>query len=147
MRYLKRELKQGESSDDQLSLGLDESAGEVEMLRARATLDLAAALDDELEQRGGTRLLSEVELPLIDNLLAMEIVGIGVDTGFLEQLESEFADQVRQAAADAYEVIGKEINLGSPKQLQVVLFDELDMPKTKRTKTGWTTDALSLIHI
>ena len=48
------------------------------------------------------------------------------------------------AAESAYEVIGKQINLGSPKQLQVVLFDELDMPKTKRTKTGYTTDADAL---
>ena len=145
VRYLKRELKQGGADDGQLSLGLDDqSAGEAEMLQARAVLDLAAALDDELEERGGTSLLSEVELPLIDSLLAMEIVGIGVDQELLESLESGFADQVREAAADAYEVIGKEINLGSPKQLQVVLFDELDMPKTKRTKTGYTTDADAL---
>jgi DNA polymerase-1 len=59
-------------------------------------------------------------------------------------LEEEFADQVRAAAEEAYAVIGKEINLGSPKQLQVVLFDELGMPKTKRTKTGYTTDADAL---
>ena len=56
----------------------------------------------------------------------------------------EFAAEVRDAAEEAYAVIGKEINLGSPKQLQVVLFDELGMPKTKRTKTGYTTDADAL---
>ncbi|MGH3359704.1 MAG: DNA polymerase, partial [Nocardioidaceae bacterium] len=61
-----------------------------------------------------------------------------------EQLESEFAGQVRDAAEEAYAVIDKQINLGSPKQLQVVLFDELGMPKTKRTKTGYTTDADAL---
>src|SRR3712207_9305946 len=59
-------------------------------------------------------------------------------------LESEFAAKVNQAASDAYGVLGKQINLGSPKQLQVVLFDELGMPKTKRTKTGYTTDADAL---
>ena len=74
----------------------------------------------------------------------MEQTGIAVDIDYLEGLESEFGDQVKAAAADAYDVIGKEINLGSPKQLQVVLFDELDMPKTKRTKTGYTTDADAL---
>ena len=74
----------------------------------------------------------------------MEQIGIAVDTDHLEQLESHFAAEVRQAADEAYAVIGKEINLGSPKQLQVVLFDELDMPKTKRTKTGYTTDADAL---
>ena len=51
---------------------------------------------------------------------------------------------VKDAADEAFAVIGKEINLGSPKQLQVVLFDELGMPKTKRTKTGYTTDADAL---
>ncbi|WP_028645646.1 DNA polymerase I [Nocardioides sp. URHA0020] len=145
VRYLKRELKQGATDDGQLSLGLeDESAGEVEMLHARAVLDLAAALDEELEERGGTALLNDVELPLVDLLAQLEQTGIAVDVEHLESLESHFAAEVRTAAEDAYSVIGKEINLGSPKQLQVVLFDELDMPKTKRTKTGYTTDADAL---
>jgi DNA polymerase-1 len=146
VRYLKRELKQGGTDDGQLSLeGLaDEAAGEVEMLHARAVLDLAAALDEELEERGGTALLHDVELPLVELLATMERTGIAVDTDQLEALESHFAAEVRGAAEEAYAVIGKEINLGSPKQLQVVLFDELDMPKTKRTKTGYTTDADAL---
>lgn len=146
VRYLKRELKQGGADDGQLSLdGLeDENAGEVEMLHARAVLDLAAALDEELEERGGTRLLNDIELPLVDLLAKMEQTGIAVDTDHLEALEGHFATEVRTAAEEAYAVIGKEINLGSPKQLQVVLFDELDMPKTKRTKTGYTTDADAL---
>lgn len=145
VRYLKRELKQGGADDGQLSLGLeDEATGEVEMLHARAVLDLAAALDDELEERGGTRLLAEVELPLVDLLAEMERTGIAVDVDHLQSLEQHFAAEVRKAADDAYAVIGKEINLGSPKQLQVVLFDELGMPKTKRTKTGYTTDADAL---
>jgi DNA polymerase-1 len=146
VRYLKRELKQGAADDGQLSLdGLDDgNAGEVEMLHARAVLDLAAALDEELEERGGTRLLNDIELPLVDLLAKMEQTGIAVDTDHLESLESHFATEVRTAAEEAFAVIGKEINLGSPKQLQVVLFDELDMPKTKRTKTGYTTDADAL---
>ncbi|MDI6908824.1 DNA polymerase I [Nocardioides sp.] len=150
VRYLKRELKQGDADDGQLSLdGLDDAtsgqrAGEVEMLHARAVLDLAAALDDELEERGGTRLLNDVELPLVDLLVKMEQTGIAVDTDHLEALEGHFAAEVRDAAEQAFAVIGKEINLGSPKQLQAVLFDELGMPKTKRTKTGYTTDADAL---
>ena len=95
------------------------------MLHASAVLDLAAALDDELADRGGTGLLADVELPLIDVLARMEQVGIAVDHELLEELEEGFADRVRDAAEAAYAVIGKEINLGSPKQLQVVLFDEL----------------------
>jgi DNA polymerase-1 len=74
----------------------------------------------------------------------MERTGIAVDVEHLESLESEFDTTVSSAAAQAYEVLGKQINLGSPKQLQVVLFDELGMPKTRRTKSGYTTDAEAL---
>ena len=146
LRYLKRELRQDTGDADQLTLdALDDSgASDIAMLTAKAVLDLAAALDDAVEEHGGTQLLADVELPLIGTLVRMEQTGVAVDTGYLEGLESEFGDQVRAAAQDAYDVIGKEINLGSPKQLQVVLFDELDMPKTKRTKTGYTTDADAL---
>jgi len=147
LRYLKRELKQGSTDDDQLSLdGLEGGgdAADTSMLQARAVLDLADTLDGEIEQTGGTALLADVELPLVDLLAALEQTGIAVDTDHLETLEAHFASEVRDAAGEAFRVIGKEINLGSPKQLQVVLFDELGMPKTKRTKTGYTTDADAL---
>ncbi|WP_372733432.1 DNA polymerase I [Nocardioides sp.] len=147
VRYLKRELKQGAVDDGQLSLDMGEGAGgsgETEMLHARAVLDLAAALDEELADRGGTRLLTEIELPLVQLLARMEQTGIAVDGDHLQNLEAHFAAEVKLAAEAAFAVIGKEINLGSPKQLQVVLFDELGMPKTKRTKTGYTTDADAL---
>jgi DNA polymerase-1 len=149
LRYLKRELKQGAGDDgpDEMLFD-DETTGggvaDTAMLHARAVLDLADTLDGEIEKTGGARLLAEVELPLIDLLASMEQTGIAVDIDHLESLESHFASEVRDAAAEAFRVIGKEINLGSPKQLQVVLFDELGMPKTKRTKTGYTTDADAL---
>ncbi len=114
------------------------------MVQARAVVDLAAALDDEIEDRGGTRLLQQVELPLQRTLARMERTGIAVDTDHLQALESQFGAVVDDAAQAAYDVLGKEINLGSPKQLQVVLFDELGMPKTRRTRTGYTTDADAL---
>jgi DNA polymerase I len=114
------------------------------MMQASAVAELASALDAELAERGGSELLAEVELPLQGVLADLETAGIAVDHDALAALEAEFGAQVKQAAQDAYSVIGKEINLGSPKQLQVVLFDELGMPKTKRTKTGYTTDADAL---
>jgi DNA polymerase-1 len=120
------------------------SAADSAMLHARAVVDLADALDAEIEERGGKQLLADVELPLIDLLALMEQTGIAVDIDHLQSLAAHFAGEVKRAAEDAFSVIGKEINLGSPKQLQVVLFDELEMPKTKRTKTGYTTDADAL---
>ena len=147
VRYLKRELKvEAQSDEGQLtfdSVG-ESTAGDTAMLHAWTVLELAAALDEELEERGGTRLLTEVELPLVHVLADLERIGVAVDAEQLEALESHFAGEVKKAADEAFDVIGKEINLGSPKQLQVVLFDELNMPKTKRTKTGYTTDADAL---
>ncbi len=146
LRYLHRELKSDDASSDQLSFDLDgdSAASQESMLKAHAVVDLASALDTELDTRGGSALLADVELPLVDVLAGMEQTGIAVDVEHLSSLEAQFAGQVKQAADDAYAVIGKPINLGSPKQLQGVLFDELAMPKTKRTKTGYTTDAEAL---
>ncbi len=152
LRYLKRELRQGSADSDieqgQLSFdsieGADTGAADSAMLQARAVLDLAEALDAAIDEHGGAQLLADVELPLVHLLAQMERTGIAVDTDHLRSLEAHFAGEVKKAAEEAFAVIGKEINLGSPKQLQVVLFDELDMPKTKRTKTGYTTDADAL---
>ncbi|WP_231949815.1 DNA polymerase I [Alloactinosynnema sp. L-07] len=150
LRYLKRELRvEDGDGEQQLSLldeeGDDErklAAGEI--LRARAIAELADALDTALRDAGQYSLLGEMELPLLQVLAELEAVGIAVDTEKLGTLESHFANRVREAEQAAFQVIGKEINLGSPKQLQVVLFDELAMPKTKKTKTGYTTDAEAL---
>ncbi|MCW2791456.1 MAG: polA, partial [Nocardioides sp.] len=149
LRYLKRELKGATADDGQGQLAFDDLEGDggtadTAMLHARAVLDLADAIDVELEERGGTRLLAEVELPLVHLLATMEQTGIAVDVDLLEDLQSGFDAEVRTAAQQAYDAIGREVNLGSPKQLQVVLFDELNLPKTKRTKTGYTTDADAL---
>jgi DNA polymerase I len=144
LRYLRRELL-SDADGGQLTLDVDEGASaEAGMVRARAAVDLAEVLEAEVDKRGGAALMGEVELPLVDVLADMERTGIAVEDDVLAVLEEEFADHVRSAAEEAYAIIGKQINLGSPKQLQVVLFDELGMPKTKRTKTGYTTDAESL---
>ena len=73
-----------------------------------------------------------------------ERAGIAVDTDIFEGLRSEFDERVTRAQEAAWEAAGEKINLSSPKQLQGVLFDKLDMPKTRRTKSGYTTDADAL---
>ena len=152
-RYLKRELRVDAAAaaeptvQDALDFGddpVDEAARQSAMVRARAVIDLADALDTAVDERGGTALHHDVELPLVRTLARMEQIGIAIDVALLEALESDFDSQVRRAAEAAYQALGKEINLGSPKQLQVALFDELGMPKTRRTKSGWTTDADAL---
>jgi DNA polymerase-1 len=149
LRYLHRELRVEAPADGQLALDGLGPQGELEqnlMLRARATLDLSDALDAELTREGDAtlRLLAEVEQPLAYVLAGMERVGIAADTHYLSDLEAHFAAEVKAAAQAAYGVVGREFNLGSPKQLQEILFTELGLPKTRRIKSGYTTDADAL---
>jgi DNA polymerase-1 len=147
LRYLRRELRaEGAAETGQLSLdGSTESdAAQAEMVRARAVVDLAEALEDDLDRRGGSRLLREVELPLTTLLAEMERTGIAADVDWLAELEARFAGEVKRVADEAYSCVGREFNPGSPKQLQEILFVELQLPKTKKIKTGYTTDADAL---
>jgi DNA polymerase-1 len=154
LRYLRRELR-GESvveESGQLTLegGEDEAdaaIAQTEAVRARAIADLARALDDDIDRRGSGPLLRDVELPLTFVLARMEEAGIGADLDYLVGLQAEFAAQVKAVEQDAYASAGREFNLGSPKQLQQILFDELKLPKTKRIKTGYTTDADALLWL
>src|SRR5674536_211496 len=77
----------------------------------------------------------------------MEQRGIAADTDYLTELETSFDAQVQTAALEAYDVIGRDVNLGSPKQLQEVLFDQLGMPTPKKIKTVYTTDAAALADL
>jgi DNA polymerase I len=154
LRYLQRELRIEGADVLQPTLdglGDEHVVEENLMLRARATLDLVAAIDAELNrdasadgEQAARRLLSEVEQPLSTVLAAMERTGIAADTEYLSDLESHFAAEVKSAAQAAHAVVGREFNLGSPKQLQEILFGELGLPKTKRIKSGYTTDADAL---
>ena len=146
-RFLGRELATPDSQQQQLALatpGADNEEADRLGIAAQAVRDLANELHDRLADRDGLTLLTDVEQPLAAVLAAMEEVGIAVDLDRLRSLEAEFADQVRAAEAEAHELAGREFNLGSPKQLQEILFVERGLPKTKKIKTGYTTDAEAL---
>ncbi|WP_018155762.1 DNA polymerase I [Demetria terragena] len=151
LRYLKRELADPEpGGQGMLDLGDTGTPAEAQraMEEAEAVRELAAQLDTALEETGGAGLLRDIELPLVSVLAQMESMGIAVDTEAMERLESDYSDGVRAAQQDAFAAIdGEEINLGSPKQLQTVLFDQLMLPKTRKTKTGYTTDADALTDL
>ncbi|NYG08354.1 DNA polymerase-1 [Phycicoccus badiiscoriae] len=148
LRHLGRELRAETDTSGQglLDFGDEGDAGAQDaMVRARAVLDLAGSLAEQLEATGGTSLQQDVELPLEQVLAGMERTGIAADVDVMTGLEADFAAKVREAQQDAYDAVGgDQINLGSPKQLQVVLFETLGLPKTRRTKTGYTTDADAL---
>jgi DNA polymerase I len=151
LRYLHRELRAvgAEVETGQLTLdgGLDEAdnaVAEVETIHAAAIRDLADAFDVDLEARGARQLLAEMELPLTFVLADIEAIGIAVDRDRLLDLQSELGAAVATVEQEAHTVVGRPFNLGSPKQLQEILFDQFELPKTKRIKTGFTTDADAL---
>ncbi|MEV5378744.1 DNA polymerase I [Streptomyces nondiastaticus] len=145
VEYLGRELATAAAGDGQLAFGADEQAeADALMGRARTVLDLGAAFTTRLQEVGAAELMRNVELPTSALLARMERAGIAADRGWLERMEQQFAAAVQQAVQEAHAAVGHEFNLGSPKQLQEVLFGELGLPKTKKTKTGYTTDADAL---
>lgn len=105
--------------------------------------DAAATVLAESERE----VLTDIELPSIPVLAAMELRGVAVDQAALGALSAELGERASEFATQAYAEIGREVNLGSPKQLQEVLFDQLGMPKTRATKTGYTTDAAALADL
>ncbi len=99
---------------------------------------------EEVEAKGGKRALEEIEMPLVPVLVRMQVNGVAVAVGLLERMSQELGDQMSRVEADVYEVLGHQFNLNSSQQLGDVLFKELRLPITKRTKTGYTTDAKAL---
>lgn len=145
VEYLGRELATAAAGDGQLAFGADEQAeADALMGRARTVLDLGDAFAGRVKEVGAADLLTDVELPTSAVLSDLERSGIAADRGWLERMEQQFAAAVQQAVTEAHAAAGREFNLGSPKQLQEVLFGELGLPKTKKTKTGYTTDADAL---
>ena len=112
--------------------------------RAAALLPLQAVLDEQMAARDAAGLFTDLEMPVAATLTVMEDAGIAVDDAVLQARQTELDARVTHAAEGAYAAAGRELNLSSPKQLQAVLFDELKMPKTRKTKTGYTTDADAL---
>ena len=151
VRLLGREIQAAQAQAAQGTLDFaadDDEEARTAMSRAAAVAEITPELAEQVAAAGGSDLLRDIELPLVRVLADMERAGIAVDDTSLAQLEAGFAGKVADAQADAWAAIDDEqINLGSPKQLQVVLFDTLSMPKTKRTKTGWTTDAEALADL
>ncbi|WNI14015.1 DNA polymerase I [Corynebacterium sp. Z-1] len=134
-RHLQRQLNLG---GDQLSLLGDTSLVDA----AAAVLELAEELSTQLRGIDSYDLYADLELPLVSILAEMEHAGIAVDVDVLEGQLKDFAAKVTQVEEEARQLVDEpSLNLSSPKQLSVVLFDKLGLPKTKKTKTGYSTAA------
>ncbi len=110
-------------------------------LEALSAIAVREPLEKRLAEVGLERLFREVELPLIPVLARMEAVGVALDLDALAVLDRDFSAETSRLEQEIYIDVGHEFNLGSPKQLEQILFFELNLPKGKRTKTGYSTDA------
>lgn len=140
-RYLGEKLPEADPS--QL---VPETEGATPGQLAWFTLRVSGALRDELASPVAA-LLHDIELPTLGALADMELAGVAVSHEKLSAFSAELAARAEAIAQDAYAAIGREVNLGSPKQLQEVLFEELQLPKTRKTKTGYSTDAAVLADL
>ena len=127
-------------------LSADTGAEEQTMARRAAAEALTSvfmvpALEQELAEGGLANLFDEVEMPLLPVLARMELAGIRIDLEALEAMREEFATTLAGLEGRIYGHVGHEFNIGSPRQLETVLFDELGLPSTKRTRTSRSTDA------
>ncbi|HTS15906.1 MAG TPA: DNA polymerase I, partial [Candidatus Sulfotelmatobacter sp.] len=113
-------------------------------VEAAAVAAAEAVIRPQLVEAGLERLYRELELPLIPVLADMEATGVAIDRDALAGLGASFATEIGRLETEIYAAVGHEFNLGSPKQLEQVLFYELDLPRGRRTKTGFSTDATVL---
>ncbi len=122
-----------------------DSLGPCACVCADMTARLRALFEPELEAKGMRRLFDEIEMPLVPVLAHIELNGVAVDTGTLREMGDSLAVDIRRIEEEIYASVGHEFNIGSPKQLSDILFEELHLPKTRRLKTGgYSTDAQSL---
>lgn len=132
----------------ELDLDGDDSAAAGALVHnAAVVLALSRFFEGELQERKAAELLSTLELPVSRVLADMEMAGIGIDPARMDEQLADLAKVIDNAQELAFAAIGHEVNLGSPKQLQTVLFEELQLPKTKKIKSGYTTDAASLKNL
>ncbi|MTV26108.1 DNA polymerase I [Nitriliruptoraceae bacterium ZYF776] len=133
---------------DQLSLDVAPDEGwEERALRAEAALELGTHLGEQLDERDQRELHDTVELPLAPVLAGMERAGVAIDLHVLDEIRGRLAARVTDLEREVHDHAGHPFNVGSGLQLQTVLFDELGLPKTRRIKTGYTTDAQALKNL
>lgn len=137
----------GSVSEGRLELDVDGDAWAAVGHAAADLLELAPVLEAALEERGLRALHDGIELPLAAVLASIEETGIAIDVDVLSELHDELEVRVEELAAEVHRHAGREFNVGSSQQLQVVLFDELGLPRTRRTKTGHSTDAAALADL
>ena len=129
-------------------MGAGPSAAQVRAGKLAAHLHpLASTLRSRLEESSEAALLTDMEMPLSVLLGEMEDIGIAADTSVLDGLSDELGKAVDAAREGAWAAAGRDVNLSSPKQLQELLFDHFGLPKTKKTKTGYTTNAEALADL
>jgi DNA polymerase-1 len=155
-KYTGRELKAigTEERDDgpQASLDFggedaDEAEAETASLRALAVAEVAAAVEPELDRLHMADLYRDIEHPLIPVMARMERLGVKIDLDYLAEMATDLDKRISELETECYELAGEHLNLGSPTQLRVLLYEKLGLKTTRRTKSGLSTDARALAQL
>ena len=148
VQYLQKQLRVDRPSDEappaqqELTLDIKEEENDRQYgLEALAVQQLSSVLEKELRERGGWDLFVELELPLATVLAKMERAGIKIDIAYLDEMASAMSSELKSIEKEIYAHSGEPFNINSPPQLRRVLYEELQLKPSKRTKTGYSTDA------
>jgi len=146
-RYLHLCLQDCEPAQRQLALSENDVEPERDAVSAAIVEQLTAPLTEQLRSNGLEELYRDVEMPLQRVLALMEMRGIALDTGALEALSDEMQTRIGTLQKEIFDLGGEEFNLGSPRQVGAMLFEKLKLPRPRKTKTGYTTDAATLLRL
>jgi len=135
--------KPGKNQLTMSAVGVD-AACDYCCLQVDAQLRAADLLAEELKQRNQWPLFDDVEMPLMSVLARMELLGVAIEPKILVEMSREMQAELQQIEREIYDSVGHEFNIGSPQQLSQVLFEELGLPKSRKTKLGYTTDATAM---
>jgi DNA polymerase-1 len=146
LRAIDSTVERDDGTQGSLALGEEDDEVYVEdaCLRALAIAEVARAVEPELDRLAMLDLYRRIEHPLIRVLARMEGVGVRIDIDYLSEMARDLDKRIGKLETECYEYAGERINLGSPQQLRVLLYDKLGLKTTRRTKTGLSTDARAL---
>lgn len=141
--------KMDEGAKGQTDLFANDSEAELKHqgAKAEAILALYPILRAKMKEMNVERPYDELDIPLIKVLAAMELEGVSLDIPFYKQLETEFSSQIDEIEKEVFKVAGDKVNLRSPKQVGELLFEKLQLPVVRKTKTGYSTDAEVLTEL
>lgn len=128
-------------AEEYLNIQMSEDENQAAAQSAQAIFLLSKIFKQKLNELNLLNIYNSIDLKILPVLAKMELEGISLNANYLRELEVELTEEIKKVETKIFEISGEEINLNSPKQVGTLLFDKLQLPVIKKTKTGYSTDA------